>query len=39
MYARPERTYYLLALGALALTVVIAFVALVHGLTGTTFTW
>jgi hypothetical protein len=35
----PERTYSLLTLGALALTVVVAFVALVHNFAGVKFVW
>ena len=35
----PERTYSLLTLGALALTVVVALVALVHSLGGLKLVW
>lgn len=35
----PERTYSLLTLGALALAVVVAFVALVHSVAGFSFVW
>jgi hypothetical protein len=35
----PERTYSLLTLGALALTVVVAVVALVHSLAEAKFVW
>jgi len=35
----PERTYSLMVLGALALSVLVSFVALVHSFSGVKFVW